>query len=374
MKKILKLFVITIILYSCGTSISQNNDEGSIQADFSSNIQLGTIPLEVNFEDCSKMGDIPIISWEWDFGDGNTSTTKNPIHIYETQGNYTVSLTVSDSSASDTKTRSNYISAVTFDSTYVGSDGTLDVITWNLKEFPLSGDLTIEKVVNIIEELNPDFIALQEMWSEAAFNELKNSLENWDGYRATSAAYDINIAILYKMATVQINTIQEIFTGYDDWWAFPRSPLVADITFMENNYTIINNHFKAGGGQEDEERRFAANTRLKEYLDDNLPDSKVILLGDLNDEITDPEYENVFWCFIEDPDDYQFADMGIAEGSSYYWSFPSWPSHIDHVLITNELYDQWENGDILTLRIGDYWQDYSSTISDHRPVLIKLTP
>ncbi|PIY11641.1 MAG: hypothetical protein COZ18_03540 [Flexibacter sp. CG_4_10_14_3_um_filter_32_15] len=33
-------------------------------------------------------------SWLWDFGDGTTSTIRNPIHTYNTQGNYTISLTV----------------------------------------------------------------------------------------------------------------------------------------------------------------------------------------------------------------------------------------------------------------------------------------
>ncbi len=92
----------------------------------------------------------------------------------------------------------------------------------------------------------------------------------------------------------------------------------------------------------------------------------------MNDELTDPENSNVFWGFIQDSLNYQFADMGIAEGNSYYWSYPSWPSHIDHILITDELFDEWENGDIFTLRIDDYYSDYSSVISDHRPVLIKL--
>ncbi len=34
------------------------------------------------------------IAWTWDFGDGNTSTEQNPIHVYAEEGNYTVCLTV----------------------------------------------------------------------------------------------------------------------------------------------------------------------------------------------------------------------------------------------------------------------------------------
>ncbi|MHA1521352.1 MAG: BspA family leucine-rich repeat surface protein, partial [Promethearchaeota archaeon] len=34
--------------------------------------------------------------WDWNFGDGNTSTEQNPTHIYDSAGNCTVSLNVSD--------------------------------------------------------------------------------------------------------------------------------------------------------------------------------------------------------------------------------------------------------------------------------------
>ncbi len=45
----------------------------------------------------------------WDFGDGNTSTSGYPTHSYNTPGIYTVSLTVSNSSGSDTITKTDLI-------------------------------------------------------------------------------------------------------------------------------------------------------------------------------------------------------------------------------------------------------------------------
>ncbi|MDW8157351.1 MAG: PKD domain-containing protein, partial [Bacteroidia bacterium] len=36
-----------------------------------------------------------ITSWQWDFGDGNTSTLRNPIHYYQFPGTYAVTLTIS---------------------------------------------------------------------------------------------------------------------------------------------------------------------------------------------------------------------------------------------------------------------------------------
>jgi hypothetical protein len=44
-------------------------------------------------------------SWSWAFGDGATSTERNPSHVYATPGAYTVSLTVANAYGSDTETK-----------------------------------------------------------------------------------------------------------------------------------------------------------------------------------------------------------------------------------------------------------------------------
>ena len=49
-------------------------------------------------------------SYEWDFGDGETSTSAYPVHAYKSAGSYTVSLKVTDDRGnSDTETRDDYI-------------------------------------------------------------------------------------------------------------------------------------------------------------------------------------------------------------------------------------------------------------------------
>jgi len=48
--------------------------------------------LEVTFTNFSQNA----TSYEWDFGDGNTSTEKDPVHTYDMAGTYTVELTASN--------------------------------------------------------------------------------------------------------------------------------------------------------------------------------------------------------------------------------------------------------------------------------------
>jgi beta propeller repeat protein len=69
-------------------------------AGFTANVTAGAVPLAVLFEDAST-GDPA--SWSWDFGDGRTSTVPDPVHVFESPGTYTVSLTVSDGSSHSTK-------------------------------------------------------------------------------------------------------------------------------------------------------------------------------------------------------------------------------------------------------------------------------
>ena len=40
-------------------------------------------------------------SWNWSFGDGGTSTSKNPFHTYLVAGIYTVTLTATNSAGSN---------------------------------------------------------------------------------------------------------------------------------------------------------------------------------------------------------------------------------------------------------------------------------
>ena len=68
----------------------------------------GDAPLTVQFSD--KSLGIPT-SWAWEFGDGTNSTERNPVHIYEKPGVYTVSLTASNIVSSQKKTKENYITA-----------------------------------------------------------------------------------------------------------------------------------------------------------------------------------------------------------------------------------------------------------------------
>lgn len=51
-------------------------------------------PDDVVFTDQSNVASGSITNWSWDFGDSNTSNQQNPTHNYQTDGTYTVQLTI----------------------------------------------------------------------------------------------------------------------------------------------------------------------------------------------------------------------------------------------------------------------------------------
>ena len=70
-------------------------------ARFSTAPMMGYAPLTVKFSDRSTGSPI---AWQWDFGDGNTSSEQNPTHVYATAGRYITRLTASNSGGSDSFT------------------------------------------------------------------------------------------------------------------------------------------------------------------------------------------------------------------------------------------------------------------------------
>ncbi|GAB7016628.1 hypothetical protein JCM10550A_19970 [Methanogenium cariaci] len=76
-------------------------------ADFSADVTEGTMPLTVHFTDLSTGNPT---SYLWDFGDGATSTEREPSHTYTREGDFTVRLTATNSVDGRTETKYHYIS------------------------------------------------------------------------------------------------------------------------------------------------------------------------------------------------------------------------------------------------------------------------
>lgn len=102
---------------SFDVTLEATNEYGSDVINFTDYILVDDVPivdfdytiddLEVSFTNNSSNGD----EYLWEFGDGNTSTLGNPLHEYEEDGIYTVSLTVSNDCGESTTTKTLNVSS-----------------------------------------------------------------------------------------------------------------------------------------------------------------------------------------------------------------------------------------------------------------------
>ena len=263
-----------------------------------------------------------------------------------------------------------------------GTDSTFEVVSWNIEWFPKNGQVTADSVKTIIQSLAADVYALQEIDDTTLLKQVVSTIPGYACHFKFS--HYGGLAYVYNTNTVQVNAKYEIYTSQPYWNAFPRSPQVLELTFNNEDYVIIDNHLKCCGDgvldlndtSDEENRRLSAVNLLKTYIDSIFSNDKVIVVGDWNDILTDPNSNNVFNSFLNDSD-YLFVDFPVALGSSANFSFPTWPSHLDHILISDELFTDFSkpNSELSCIRIDDYmssWSAYDYNISDHRPVGLKL--
>jgi len=110
-------------------------------ANFTADVTAGAAPLTVRFTDTTTENPS---SWLWDFGDGNTSTERHPVHTYTLPGNHTVALSVDGSLSTATKPGCIKVTPVLFgDANEDGAVNQADTL------------LVLQEVVGLREKLTP---------------------------------------------------------------------------------------------------------------------------------------------------------------------------------------------------------------------------
>jgi hypothetical protein len=104
-----KLIYFSFIAFGAGllflTSCKEEEPEGPPKA----GIFYSVADKQVAFTALTKR----VVAWDWDFGDGETSTEQNPVHIYEDGGYYNVRLTGTDAAGTSAEAEVDIAVAVT---------------------------------------------------------------------------------------------------------------------------------------------------------------------------------------------------------------------------------------------------------------------
>jgi len=254
-----------------------------------------------------------------------------------------------------------------------GQEGTFELATWNLEYFPQTVN-TVEEVAKIIEALDIDLYAIQEINDTTAFQDLLDRLPEYDG-RFSDDEYSwgyLKTGLIYKRSQISVSQVRQIFE--DDWYAFTRPPLVAQVVAQRSgvrfDFVLIVLHLKAGSNADDRDRRQEAVEKLKAYLDDEIASGQekdYLVVGDWNDQLDDAG-DNVFTAFLEDPESYRFLTAALA-GKQLQASYPRYGTLIDHILVSQDALAEYDGGSTETLRLDEEVDGYEIKISDHRPVM-----
>lgn len=256
---------------------------------------------------------------------------------------------------------------------HIPKNETFDVATWNVEWFghPSNGPTDIElqfrNVRRVIETMDMDLYALQEIANETMFRRLVDSLANYNGFIAQYAQTQ-RVAYLYKTST--IDSVASGFVAQNSSWANGRFPFMflfdATVNGETRRIRSINFHAKAFATQSDYNQRVQDAIALKAYTDSRNAHDKLIILGDYNDDVILSTWNDMitpYQAFNDDPD-YHIVTRSLSEmGFTSYRSV----SMIDHIMINHLLFDYHLYGAEQVENTG-YIGSYLSTTSDHYPV------
>ncbi len=255
----------------------------------------------------------------------------------------------------------------------VSKDETFDIATWNIEWFgdtsngPENDALQLENVIQVIETMDMDLYALQEISNPILFRTLVESLESYNGF-ISNYSQSQKVAFLYKTST--IDSISTAYVATSGRWANGRDPFQFEFDARINGETrrikAVNFHAKAFASQQDYDQRRADAIVLKQYADTRKASDRMILIGDYNDDVIESTWAGLvtpYEMFNTDPD-YTIVTRTLSEQG--FTSFRS-VSMIDHITINSNLFSEHLFGAEQIENTG-YIGSYLTTTSDHYPV------
>ena len=277
-----------------------------------------------------------------------------------------------------------------FAQTPVGTPGTLDIATWNIEWFghpqngPSNDDMQIENVASIMAASDIDLWGVQEIADPDDFDLLLDLLgDNYDGILATNSV-EQRIGFVFDTRVIAIRQQRHILESFLSSFA-GRPPLLLEANVTLPDTTVVINfivvHMKAFGDSDSYDKREDASLRLKNNIDfGSLFDQRVVILGDFNDELDTSTFAGIpspYTNLVEDQDNYLFTTQTLdAAGEGTFCQNSSCSqrgSMLDHILITNELFDDYEAGSTaLYLDATTSVTGFGASTSDHVPVYARF--
>lgn len=272
----------------------------------------------------------------------------------------------------------------------VPADGILEAVTWNIECFGFNSfcsDGEIEKQTNniltVIDTLNADLFAFQEVADLQALEHITTNMENYQGFVAEEIGQSQKTAFVYNTNVIKplsSGLIKQNQNKHD--WAGGRFPFYFKFEYTAEDtiftvYAVVI-HAKAGADADDYSRRRDAAQSLYNYFINSKPDANIIFLGDYNDDVDVSIYngeKSPYEPFIIDNASFMVVSMEISENGQT--TYIGYDDAIDHITISNELFDEYIPGSVKALTDVTEWLDisvnqYKETTTSHYPVWAKF--
>lgn len=276
----------------------------------------------------------------------------------------------------------------------VPADDTLEAVTWNLEWYgsmsngPDDEDLQTQNIVTVLDSLDADLYAFEEVYSQGALNQIVKPLKGYHGFVASHINWVQKTAFVYNTATIDSVSSGGITEGQDkNDWANGRYPLYFQFNYAFKDTTIpfyaVVIHAKANTGnvvekQEAYERRKRAAAELHQYLQERHSESRIILLGDFNDDVDYSIYDGSsptpYNIFVSDETHFRVATKPLSELGKSSYVDGNYSDLIDHIVISDELFPWFiPSSPSIYFKALNVIPGYSTTTSDHLPVWAKFT-
>ncbi len=259
-----------------------------------------------------------------------------------------------------------------FDVQRVGTEATLDVVTWNLRMFPSTAE-SPAMVAQLLRELDVDLVALQEVLSPAAFDELLERLPGYAGVLSEPGASPLRRAFVYRTSVLSV-THGELLLS--DVWR--RAPFLVTFEYRHGgasfSFDAVCVHATAFGDAASIAQRTRELSSLETALTERIATGRhptMLVLGDWNQGFFGREAATVWGPFLGAADRYTIETRPLAlsgEQSHLGGGF------LDHLVASNVLHRAVGDAGPVVIHLKRNVERYDERVSDHLPVTLRLTP
>ena len=329
-----------------GSQYFHQGDPGTIPApvaDFTVSSTTGSFPFFVEFTSLSTGA---ITAYTWNFGDGNISSSTRPVHLYNQEGVYSVSLTVTGPGGESTEIKSDYIT--------VSSPSYPPIVSFAGEPTTGLAPLTVSFTSSIINNVE------SVVWN---FGDGETSTELNPSHTFDSVGvYTVSLSGTNQFGTdiISIDSYISVLAPSSVASSFTGSPLVGvaphEVSFINESIGTIDS-VKWNFGDN------VISTQLSPvhtYLNPGIFDVSMTVFGSVNNDTTSEE--NYVFVYDAKPDIYAIEDIPDDQGGQVLlrW-YPSGHDGPVDAMVTQ--YSLWEdyNGEWININNAMAAQNESYT-------------